>query len=378
VSASFPRHPDDVHVPFLLDLVQVQRRWGWDARALALHDAGIPVHDEVSGVPVRRAQYAPAPWEQLAYRGGLVHGLGSGRGVALLAAAASSLVATTMRETLATRPSVLHGHWLFPGGLAVVAAARLAAALRRGAPRAVVMVHGSDVELAARAPEARRAGRWVAARAEVVAVSDALAARTEAVLGLAPGSVTVARLPLAGGLQSSPLPPGPYRLLAAGRASPEKGLDVLVAALAAPEAAGWQATLCTEGPDRPALERAIEAGGLADRVTLLPLQPRGRLFDLVRAHHLVVVPSRAEGLGMMAVEALALGRPVVASAVGGLVELVGSDDGALVPAGDPDALAKALATVCVRPPLARATAAHHPDAVREAYTGLYCLATDDR
>jgi glycosyltransferase involved in cell wall biosynthesis len=170
------------------------------------------------------------------------------------------------------------------------------------------------------------------------------------------------------------LPPGRPRLFAAGRASREKGLDVLVAALSRPDAEGWAATLVTEGPDRAELEASVTDAGLSDRITFLPLQPRAALFDLVRAHHAVVVPSRAEGLGMMALEALALGRPVVASAVGGLVDVVAhGDDGALVAPGDPDALAKALSALDLRPPVAQAVQRHRAGAVLAAHAAAYGL-----
>ncbi len=97
----------------------------------------------------------------------------------------------------------------------------------------------------------------------------------------------------------------------------------------------------------------MRAHRLESRVTFGPLRPRAELFDLVRAHHAVVVPSRTEGLGMVALEALALGRPVVASAVGGLVEVVEDGvDGVLVPADDVDALATALGELTLVPPRA--------------------------
>ncbi len=187
------------------------------------------------------------------------------------------------------------------------------------------------------------------------------------------GAVGVARLPLPDSLQPTPLPPEPpRRVLAAGRASREKGFDVLVDALAHPAARDWHATLVTEGPERSALEAQVRANRLESRVTFGPLRPRAELFDLVREHHAVVVPSRTEGLGMVALEALALGRPVVASAVGGLVEVVEDGvDGVLVPPDDVDALANALGGLALVAPRAAATRRHRAAAVTAAHASAY-------
>jgi glycosyltransferase involved in cell wall biosynthesis len=210
----------------------------------------------------------------------------------------------------------------------------------------------------------------------VLAVSEPLARRAEQLLRLPAGAVGVARLPLPLDLGPTPVPDSqPRRLLAAGRASIEKGFDVLIDALARPAAAGWNATLVTEGPERSRLIARARSAGLDERVTFQALRPRAELFDLVRAHHAVVVPSRTEGLGMMALEALALGRPVVASAVGGLVEVVSDGvDGLLVPPGDADALAHALARLELRTPGAEAVAHHQAAAVVEAHAGAYGFA----
>ena len=88
-----------------------------------------------------------------------------------------------------------------------------------------------------------------------------------------PGSVGVARLPLPDALRPTPLPAEPpRRLLAAGRASHEKGFDVLVDALALPAASEWHATLVTEGPERAAFEAQVRAHGVESRVTFGPLR----------------------------------------------------------------------------------------------------------
>lgn len=367
VSPSFPRRLDDPVAPFLLDLLRAQRAFGWDASAIAVHDEGLPTRQELAGVPVRRVRYGPERWEVLAYRGGGHGGLRSPLHALLLPGLVLMLVWSVRSEVRRRRPDVVHAHWILPGGLA-------AALLRKKSRgRLVLTMHGTDVELAA--GKLKPLARWIVGRVDaVVAVSEPLARRAEAVLGLDAGSVGVARLPLPVDLAPAPFPDGPRRVLAAGRASPEKGFDVLVAALARAEAHGIGATLVVEGPTRPDLEADVANSGLGDRVTFLPLLPREELFDQMRAHHLVVVPSRTEGLGMVALEALALGRPVVASAVGGLPSVVVDGvDGALVPSDDPGALARAIATVPLTTPTAAAAESHRPAAIVAAHAAAYAV-----
>lgn len=365
VSASFPRSRTDATAPFLLDLLAGQRAAGWDARAVGLHDAGLPRHQVIDGVPVRRARYGPDGWEVLAFRGGGHARLQHRRHALLLPGMVASLGAAAWAEARRFRPDVVHAHWLLPNALV--------AALLPGRHRLVVTLHGNDVQLAA-GRWASPVARWVARRADVVmAVSGPLARQAEEVLDLPAGSVAVTHLPLPLDMEPSPLPSGPPRLLAAGRASREKGFDVLLDALARPDAAAWHATVVADGPERPDLER--RAAALGDRVRLLPLVPRRELFALMADHHAVVVPSRSEGLGLVAVEALALGRPVVASDVGGLPDVViPGDDGLLVPPGDADALAAALGRLGadgLRAPVAASVAAHRPDAVVAAHAVAY-------
>lgn len=367
LSASFPRATDDSTAPFLLDLLRAQRDAGWDPAAVAGHDAGLPTRQVLDDIPVRRARYGPDRAEVLMYRGGGHGGLRSPLHALLLPGLVLSLWWATWREVRRRRPDVLHAHWILPGGL-------VAALVPKGGARLVVTLHGNDVELAA-SKLAGPVARWAIRRTDALcAVSEPLARRAETILGLPAGTVTVARLPLPPGLHPTPLPDPPLRLLAAGRASVEKGFDILVAALARPEAAGWRATLVTAGPERPRLEAEAAAAGLGDRVGFTDLVPRDRLFDLVRDHHLVAVPSRSEGLGLFAVEALALGRPVVASRVGGLVEVVvDGDDGALVAPGDPAALAVALGAMAadLRPPVATAAARHTAAAIAADHAAPY-------
>jgi glycosyltransferase involved in cell wall biosynthesis len=132
----------------------------------------------------------------------------------------------------------------------------------------------------------------------------------------------------------------PLVVTAVGRLAPEKGFDLLVeaAALAAREADHIYFLLAGAGPEEARLHELIARHGLAARFVLA-----GYAEDvpaILRASDIVAVPSRQEGQGLAALEAMAAGLPVVAARVGGLVETV--QDGAtgwLFEPGDPTALA---------------------------------------
>ena len=118
--------------------------------------------------------------------------------------------------------------------------------------------------------------------------------------------------------------------------------------------------LVGDGPLAAALASA------AGPVQIWPAAPHARIAELMRAADVVVVPSRREPLGLAAVEALACGTPVIASAVGGLREVVrDGENGLLIPPADPAALAQALARLAderLRRRLGRAgpaSVAHH-------------------
>jgi glycosyltransferase involved in cell wall biosynthesis len=132
---------------------------------------------------------------------------------------------------------------------------------------------------------------------------------------------------------------GMSHVVAIGRLSPEKGFDLLVEAAAL--LPGVRFSLAGEGPERERLAQRIREHDVTDRFALL-----GQVEDipaLLASADVVTVPSRSEGQGFVAIEAMAAGRPVVASRVGGLVEtVVEGGIGLLVAAGDASALADAL------------------------------------
>jgi glycosyltransferase involved in cell wall biosynthesis len=137
----------------------------------------------------------------------------------------------------------------------------------------------------------------------------------------------------------------PPQLLCVGRLVPAKGFDVLLRAMPDIIAAhpGTRLVIAGEGPQRPELEGLIGELGLADAVTLQGWVAPEQIPHLMNDASVVVVPSRAEAFGLVALEAALMGRPVVATRVGGLPEVV--EDGAtgvLVDMDDPAAVTAAV------------------------------------
>jgi glycosyltransferase involved in cell wall biosynthesis len=216
---------------------------------------------------------------------------------------------TRAARAAARDADLVHAHWLPTATAALLARVPY-----------VVTLHGSDVALARRWP---RLARRVLRRAHgVIAVSAALADEAR---GLGASAVAVIpngiEIPAEPGADADP----PY-VLYAGRLAPEKGVEELVTA-----ARGLPLVVAGDGP-------------LRDRVPgALGWVPRPELERLLSGATVVACPSRREGFGIVCAEAMARGRAVVASSVGGLLDLVAHErTGLLVPPGDPAALRAAL------------------------------------
>ena len=134
----------------------------------------------------------------------------------------------------------------------------------------------------------------------------------------------------------------PRPLLAfAGRVNAQKALDVLLDALA--EVDGASLVVAGDGPELPRLERHAAALGLDGRVRFLGARSRTEVLELFRAADASVLTSAWENFPHTVVEALAVGTPVVGTAVGGVAEVVrDGENGVLVAPGDPRAFAEAL------------------------------------
>jgi glycosyltransferase involved in cell wall biosynthesis len=158
------------------------------------------------------------------------------------------------------------------------------------------------------------------------------------------------------------LDPHQSRLVCVSRLSREKGIDLLVDAMAQVRERGVCLTVVGDGPEYAALVARRDRLGLAGRVDFVGRRDHDEIPRWMAAADAVVLSSRTEGHPNVLVEALASGRPVVATRVGGVPEIVtGPELGIVVPPEDAAALARgiddALARVWDTGTLARAARA---------------------
>jgi glycosyltransferase involved in cell wall biosynthesis len=287
LTTSYPRGPDDVAGVFVRDAVEHLREAGADVEVVS--PASFPHYGLAygHGIPgnIRRR-----PWL-----------------VALLPLFLLSYARAARRA--ARGVDLVHAHWL-PSAVAALATRR----------PFVLQLWGSDTELALRAPPLFRP---LVRRARLVLCPSRALAEDARRLG----ARDVRILPNGVDIPSEVGEPSdPPHVLFVGRLSPEKGVEELLAATD-----GMPRVIVGDGPWR---DRVPDAVGFV---------PPAELGAYYARAAVVACPSRREGYGVVAREAMAHGRPVVASAVGGLLDAV--DDGVtgvLVPPRDPKTLRAAL------------------------------------
>ena len=287
LTTSYPRDEEDASGAFVADAVDDLR-----ARGIAV-DVVSPATSRHFGIAYGHGVWGnlrAQPWRAL-----------------LLPAFLAELRRSTRRA--AAHADLVHAHWLGAGAVAATL----------GKPY-VVQVWGTDLALARRAP-------WLAApilrRARLVLAASRFLAGEARALGarrvrVVPSGVAIPEAPQA--------PDEPPHVLFVGRLSPEKGILEFVAATD-----GVPRTIVGDGPLRSRVPGALGA------------VPHASVGGFIERAAIVCAPSLREGYGVAAREAMAWGRPVVASAVGGLTEAVEDGvTGLLVPAGDAGALRSAI------------------------------------
>lgn len=237
------------------------------------------------------------------------------------------------------RPDVIHAHCTLWAGHGVRGVAR-----RFGIPY-VVTEHSSGF-LSRPMPEIKR--RFVRAVVEdascVLAVGSRLRDRLQELSGcdrvrVLPNVVSTAFF----SLPEHPRPSSPFRLVFIGHLTPRKSVDILLRALSAICRGGdYRLDIVGSGPELPALQSLAKDLGIAAYVRFLGAMGKEQIRDVLWRSNGLVLPSRWETFGVVLIEAMATGLPVVSTRCGGPSDIVEPGTGILIEPGDVDSLALAI------------------------------------
>ena len=368
LTTSYPRYEEDFAGVFVHSLAKKLQKDGVEVTVVAPHASGVRCKDHMDGIEAHRFRYAwPYRFQQVAYGGGVANNVHGSRLAKLqLPYFFLSYLLTAYEKCRSC--DVIHAHWTFSALMAL-----LITQIRRRP--VVVTVHGSDVNLLPDRGPVRDVARFVLSHVDaLITVSNELRGK---VCNLGVPSERVVVIPNGIDPDSFPPPeplPGRFRLIWVGRLTPEKGLAYLFQAMqrvleALPQA---QLSLIGDGPLRQELEDQARQLGIEENVRFLGLKPHAEVAHLINQADLLVLSSLQEGLPMVVLEAMVMARPVIATQVGGIPDVV-VDDGAmstgrLVAPQDPEALSRAILDLLQHPQLAQEMGARGRSRVLEHYT----------
>ena len=364
IVTAYPRHEKDVITPWMGETIDRLRRSGVEVEVLAPSYRGSP-SQSIGGVMVHRFRYAPAALETLTHDMPALDRIRRNPLFAsLLPAYVTSGAAAARRIARKGNFDVVHAFWPIPHGIFGVAA--------RDASQAALVSTFFSAEL-----------NWKGATRSVFApILRRIVERSDAVTVIS--SYTGQRLrEYVPDLETPIIPFGAaatqklehanastrsrddrFELLFVGRLVRRKGVDVLLrAAKVLKDDSRLRIRIVGEGPERPSLEAVARELGVLETVSFEGLIDERRIDAMFAGCDALVLPAivtetgDTEGLGVVLIEAMGYGKPVIASAAGGIVDVVSNEDtGLLVPPGDASALASAIRRAMDDPEQMRAIA----------------------
>ncbi len=374
IGSVYPRFHEDAEVPWLRASVAHLKKAGLGIQVLAPAYKGLKTH-EIDGVKVNRFRYAPASWEILTHEEGAPSKMASKPWLQLLAI---PYIISGFFKCISIcrkfKPDVIHAHWPFPHAYIALGAAKLFRI------PLVLNFHGAELLLIRKKKWVKPFLKFAIGQAQAVFANSSFTASKIKALR----NVNVEWSPYGTTLESSaaseveavPHPiNGKFKILFVGRHIERKGICYLIEAAKYLPRDKFEIRIVGVGDLTEKLkDLAAHNAGNAEIVFTGKLSPED-LAKEYRTANVFTLPAiidskgDTEGLGVVLIEAMELGLPIVASNVGGIPDVVmDGESGILVPEKDPQALANAFKRLESEPGLVKQLLEGSRKRIRECFT----------
>jgi phosphatidyl-myo-inositol dimannoside synthase len=381
LTSSYPVSDGSYEGRFIADLSRRMLMQGIDPVVLSPHFPGGRFKETQEGILLYRFPYFfPFRFERLAYGAGLL--INIRRDFFAFAGIISFCKAEffwTLAILFREQVDIIHTHWLIPQGLIGALVQWLT-----GIPH-VATVHGSDLAVLKGHALLRPLGRFIVRHSTIITVNSTYAEKQ--LLEMVPESLHKIRIIPMGidpsafmsgtGPETGTKRPARRIILSVGRLIELKGVRFLIESLPAVLRAvpDTDLVIIGSGPDQERLARRVYELSLDDHVQFMGTVRHDELAPYYQAADVFVLPSiaingTAEGLGVVLLEAMASGCPVIGSSVGGIPDIITDEEnGFLVPERDPAMLADRIIRILANPELSRKFRKNGLLTVRETFAG---------
>lgn len=386
IGSVYPRFHEDAEVPWLRTSIAHLKKAGLDIQVLAPAYKGLKSH-EIDGVKVNRFRYAPAKWEFLTHEEGAPSKMANKPWLQLLAIPyIISGFFKCIKICRKFRPDIIHAHWPFPHAYIALGAAKLFKI------PLVLNFHGAELLLIRKKKWVKPLLKFAISQAQAVfANSSFTAGKIKALRNVdvewSPYGTTLET----GTGNAEPHPvQGKFKILFVGRHIERKGIRYLIEAAKYLPRDQFEIRIVGVGDltdelkklaanviARNVSDEAIQGGTAALPAEIIftgKLSPEALANEYKTANVFTlpaIVDSKGdtEGLGVVLIEAMELGLPIVASNVGGIPDVViDGETGILVPEKDPEALASAYKRLAAEPGLIKQLLAGSQKRIHECFT----------
>ena len=377
IGSVYPRFHEDAEVPWLRTSIAHLKKAGLDIQVLAPAYKGLKSH-EIDGIKVNRFRYAPANWEMLTHEEGAPSKMANKPWLQLLAIPyIISGFFKCIKICRKFKPDIIHAHWPFPHAYIALGAAKLFRI------PLVLNFHGAELLLIRKKKWVKPLLKFAIGQAQAVFANSSFTASKIKALRNVDVEWSPYGTTLEFGNRNSEfgMEPhsinGKFKILFVGRHIERKGICYLIEAAKYLPRDQFEIRIVGVGDLTEELKKLASESATPNSAEIIftgKLSPEALANEYKTANVFTlpaIVDSKGdtEGLGVVLIEAMELGLPIVASNVGGIPDVViDGETGILVPEKDPEALASAYKRLAAEPELVKQLLAGSRKRIAECFT----------